>query len=413
MSAKAGFFYGWIVALASGFGLACGISVFIPSTLGLLVGPLTTELGWTQPQVFQAPLWATVTTIVIAPFLGRLIDRVGARRVIIVSFLIQAFILASFYWIDRSPLLFYLRYLALAALATGTTGLAFTKVIGDWFDRRRGTALGVTLAGVGIGGVGWTLATQHLFDLVGWRLTFPLQAAFLLAVVTPLMALVIRNRPSDMGLHVDGDATTQRDRASVDGLSLREAGRTSQYWMLLAVAFLVGFGIQALMLHLIPLLKESGFSSQVAANAQASLWLALVVGRLSTGWLMDRFSATRVAALFLFFPLVSIFLLTTSTSGASGFVAAMLIGLASGAEVDVIAFLTTRYFGMRHYGAIYSTFFSAFVIGSGTGPLVASQLREQAGHYTQALYAMGVVLLAAAVTFLFFRRIPAGNQARG
>ncbi|MFT3790949.1 MAG: MFS transporter [Rudaea sp.] len=412
MNAKAGFFHGWIVALVCGFGLACGISVFIPSTLGLLAGPLSAELGWTQPQVFQAPVWATVTTVVIAPSLGRLIDRIGARRVIIASFIIQAIILASFYWIDRAPLPFYLRYTALAALATGNTGLAFTKVIGDWFDRRRGTALGVTLAGVGVGGVAWTLAAQHLFDLVGWRLTFPLLAVFLLLVVTPVMALAIRNRPADMGLHVDGDATAQRDAESRHGPSLREAGRAHPYWMLLAVAFLVGFGIQALMLHLVPLLKESGYSPQVAANAQASLWMALVLGRLSTGWLMDRFPAPRIAALFLCFPLVAIFLLSTSTGGAGGFVAAMLIGLASGAEVDVIAFLTTRYFGLRHYGAIYSTFFSAFVIGSGTGPLVASQLHEQAGgHYTQALYAMGAVLLAAAVMFLFLKRTPAVTHA--
>ena len=407
MNAQGKFFYGWAVALASGFGIACGIAVFIPSTLGLLVGPLTSELGWAQPQVFQAPLWATTTTILIAPLLGRIVDRLGARRIIVVSVLIEAVIVASFYYINGNPLLFYLRYAALAAFATGTTAVAFAKIISNWFDRRRGTALGLALAGTGIGGVLWTLATQHLFDLVGWRLAFPLLAAFLVVVVAPLMVWVIRDRPSDCGLEVDGGATgAERPRAiELAGLSMGQACRTLQYWLLAGVAFLVGFGVQALMLHLVPILKEAGYSSQVAADAQASLWMALVVGRLSTGWLMDRFFAPRIAALFLLFPMLAIALLV-SGGGAGGFAAAMLVGLAAGAEVDVIAFLVARYFGLRHYGTIYATFFSAFAFGSGIGPLLVSQLHERSGHYAPALYAIGGVLLLAALLLLTCRRFP-------
>ncbi|MFT4046777.1 MAG: MFS transporter [Solimonas sp.] len=405
---QSGFFYGWIVVAMCGFGIACGMSVFVSSTIGLLAGPLSADLGWEPGKIFLAPMVAVICTILVGPFMGAIVDRFGARRIIAFSFVTEALTIASFHYLSDSLFGFYARYASLAILSTGTTAIAFAAVISHWFDRRRGVALGVALAGYGIGGVIWSLNTQWLFDHVGWRNALPIEGAFIAFVALPLLLLTLRDRPQDLGLLPDG-AAAAGDAAgkvpAIDGLTLREAARTGRYWLLISVAFLIGFAIQALMLHLVPILKESGQSAQVAAAAQASLWMALVVGRVSTGWLMDRFFAPRVAVAFLVFPLIAILLLGSAIgAGPLGFVAALLVGLAAGSEVDVIAYLVSRNFGLKHYGRIYATFFSAFSLGGGTGPALTANLHDAAGHYGSLLYLHAAILVVAAILLWCFPR---------
>jgi MFS family permease len=407
-------FYGWYVTAASGFGIAFSIAVFISSTIGMLAGPLTKEFGWPLKEVFGAPTVAVSVTILVAPFIGAIVDRFGARRVIAFSFIAQALIMASFYAIGDNILWFYARYAALALLATGATAVSFASVISRWFDRRRGLALGVALAGIGIGGVIWSLATQWLFDHVGWRATFLWMGAFVGCVVLPLVLLVVRESPEQMGLQVDGIPSDKpRAATTADGLTLREAAGTGQYWLMLVTVFLVGFGVVSAMQHIVPIVKSHGGSAQTAALVQASMWAALVVGRLSMGWLMDHFFAPRVATAFLVPSVIGIALLAGGANELTAFGAAMMIGLASGAEVDAIAYLTGRYFGTRQYSAIYGTYFSVYALGSGWGPTITAWLVERTGNYNQALWLPGAALLISAVLFLCFRRFGPPSSPRG
>ena len=124
---------------------------------------------------------------------------------------------------------------------------------------------------------------------------------------------------------------------------------------MLVTFLLVGISLQAMMLHLVPLLRERGVGADAAALAQSTIFAGLLVGRLVTGWLMDRYFAPRVALAFLLAPILGIGMLALGANGAAAFVAAALIGVAAGAEVDVIAYLASRYFGMRQYSRIYGS----------------------------------------------------------
>jgi MFS family permease len=183
-------------------------------------------------------------------------------------------------------------------------------------------------------------------------------------------------------------------------MSLKEAMHTHRYWLSLTITFLIGFGTQSIMLHLVTILKQGGETSQVAAAAQASLWVAMVCGRISTGFLIDRFFAPRVAVVFLLFPVIGIAMLAGGAGGASGFIAAMLVGLAVGAEVDVIAYLVSRYFGLKHYSHIYSTYFALFSLGSGYGPAVTAWFVDRTGSYPVVLGGLVGVLALAAILLL-------------
>ncbi len=409
--ASAPFFYGWVVAAAAGFGLACGIATVVAATFSIFVGPIRAEFGWTSSASFWAPLAATATAALCAPYVGGLVDRLGARRVILASFALEALVLASFHAMNDSLAGFYARYVALGALGLGTTHVAFARVIATWFDRRRGLALGVALAGVGVGGVLLPVLCQSLIGAFGWRLAYVGLALGLLGVTLPLMALTIRDTPAERGLAPDGDEPgSERARAAdalaASGASPAEARRQRAFWQMLVTFLLVGISLQAMMLHLVPLLRERGVGADTAALAQSTIFAGLLVGRLVTGWLMDRYFAPRVALAFLLAPIVGIAMLALGASGPSAFIAAALIGIAAGAEVDVIAYLTARYFGMRHYSRIYGTFYAAYSLGGGLGPLLTASAVDRTGGYATSLWTHVGLLVVAALLLTRFPRFP-------
>ncbi len=407
-------FYGWTIAAVSGLGLALGIATMVAATFSIFLGPIRSELGFSAAQMFIAPLAVTLAAAFSAPLVGALIDRTGARTIIVVSFLFEAAILASFYFLtDWLPGL-YLRYALLGILAVGTTHVAFARIIALWFDRRRGLALGMALAGVGVGGIVMPLLCQGLISAFGWRLAYVVLAMLVAVLGVSMVLLLLRDSPAAMGLQPDGDlpgsnpAGAVQDGAVVltSGVTLQAARTTGFYWMMLLTFFVVGVALQAMMLHMVPLLRGRGISAEVAAAAQSTIFAGLLAGRLITGWLMDRFFAPRVALAFLLAPIVGVGALAMGADGGFAFVAAALIGLAAGAEVDVIAYLTSRYFGMLQFSRIYGTFYALYSLGGGVGPLLTAEGVERGGGYGPVLWVHVLLLLAAAVSLALFPRFP-------
>lgn len=412
-------FYGWYVAAACAAGIACGLPSVITSTFAIFLAPLRAEFAWSQPEVFFALFASTVAVTIAAPFFGALVDRIGAKRVILAGLLLEAAVLASFSLQTSSLLEFYARYVCLAILGLGTTHVAFTRVISVWFNRRRGLALGIMLAGLGLGGFGWPLLSQWAIENVGWREGYLVIAAVIAIVPTAVIALVVRDTPQSMGLLPDGEATTSGTPAVTavpPGLSVGEALRTATFWMMLVAFLLIGTGITSVQVHLVPLLTSRGVTPMLAATAMSILAVALVFGRLTAGWLIDRFFAPRVAIAFLLGPIVAIVLLAAGVTGPLAFLAGILTGLAAGAEVDVTAYLTSRYFGLRFFSSIYAFYYSAYSLGAGVGPLLTAQGVAMAGGYGTVLYAHAALLIVASLLLArlppFPRLEPAPDPAR-
>ena len=188
-------FYGWYVAVACGLGLACGLASVITGTFSIFLGPLRAEFGWTPSQTFTGLLLVTAAVTIAAPFMGSLVDRFGAKRMILVGFAMQAAVIASFATQTESLLTFYARYIALAILGLGTTHVAFARVISVWFDRRRGLALGMALAGLGVGGIIWPLLSQWAITEFGWRTAYVIVALSAATVGILSIGLVVRESP--------------------------------------------------------------------------------------------------------------------------------------------------------------------------------------------------------------------------
>jgi MFS family permease len=406
-------FYGWYVAMACGLGLACGLASVITATFSIFLKPLGSEFGWTQPEMFTGLLLVTATVTVASPFIGALVDRFGAKRVILVGFLLEGAVIASFAAQTDSLTTFYLRWIALAILGLGTTHVAFTRVISVWFDRRRGFALGLALAGLGVGGVGWPLLAQWAISTYGWRSAYLIVALTVATVGILAIALVVRESPASMGLQPDGDERP-RDAGpppELTGMSLKETMQQRHFWVMLAAFLLIGVGVQSVILHLVPMLTMRDVDPMRAAQAQSVVAAALIVGRLGAGALMDRFFAPRVAVAFLVGPVVGMALLAAGASGTGAFFAGILTGLAAGAEVDVTAYLASRYFGLRYFSRIYAWFYSAYSAGAGIGPLLTAAAVQHYGGYSEILTVHAVLLIIAAGLLSVLPAFPALGRA--
>jgi MFS family permease len=280
-------------------------------------------------------------------------------------------------------------------------------VITLWFDRRRGLALGLALSGIGIGGFLWPLYVQAMIENFGWRNAYLLLAAAIALIALPVSLLMLKDGPELLGQTPDGEPRRAAAVAAAqEGMTFAEALRTRRYWLMMLTFFIVGFAVQSVMLHMVPLLTGRGLSPMLAALAQSMLFLAVTTGRLVTGWLMDRFFAPRVALAFLVAPIIGIGLLAAGAGGVPAFAAALLVGLAVGAEVDVLAYLTGRYFGQKHFSRIYGSYYGMYSLSGGIGPVVTALVVERAGGYPVALTGHALLLVVGCVLFAMFGPFP-------
>jgi len=400
-----GIFYGWWNVAASFVGLSLSYAMFTIFAFGVFLKPLAEEFGWQRDEMSLAYTVTNLTIVGSSVLLGVLIDRFGVRRVLIPSVALMGLAVASMSLLTGNILHFYAMYLLIPLLGAGTLPASYSRVIVAWFFRRRGVALGITLAGFGVGAALIPSVGQMLIGSYGWRAAYLVFAVIIFVVALPVSYFLIRETPQEMGLQMDGDAHSDQSEAAI-GLSAAEASKTASFWLILIAFLLVGVGIASVLAHLVPMLTDRGISPQVAAWCQTSLGVGLIFGRVLSGYLMDRFFAPYVAAIFTLMFVVGVSMLALGADGPMVFVAAICIGLSLGSEVSETAYLVSRYFGPRAYGVIYGLMFAAFQLGSAVGPPGLGRYYVVAGDYVNALWVLAVLGLIAAILVASLGKYP-------
>jgi MFS family permease len=243
--AGAGVFYGWWVVLVSALGSACGIGPVVVYTFGIFAKPLAAELHASRASVFLAVSLVDLLVVFSAPMAGRLVDRHGARFVIVGSHLIMIGLLVGISLLHPPLWHFYVAFALLGLLGVATTPVTYSRVVANWFNRRRGFALGLASAGVGAGTFVVLPLAQMLIDRFGWRVAYLGIAGFCLAVGVPPVWLFLRGKPEEMGLRSDNAETTGTGAlgALIDenttGISIGQALRTRNFWLLAGIFFVV------------------------------------------------------------------------------------------------------------------------------------------------------------------------------
>jgi predicted MFS family arabinose efflux permease len=381
----------WWVVGGSVTGLLVCNGPVLGFTFGVFLKPIMADTGWQRGSVSFALSVGGVFSAIAVPVLGRMMDRWGIRRVALPGLVVYALCLGL---VGLSPRVFWL-FTLLFAVAEMTsaiqTPLGYTKAIAAWFDPRRGLALGIALAGVGLGGSIVPQLANFLIERVGWRGAYASLALLTLVIAFPAVALWIREpRPGE------GEGHAALAAGGLPGLTTREALRQSRFWALAAVFLLVAVAINGTVAHVIPLLTDRGLSRAAATAVFGLFGLSTLAGRLLAGYLVDRIFASYVATVFFLAPIAG-FVLLASASGPLPALGVVLFGLGLGTEVDLIAFLVSRYFGQRAFGEFYGYFFMVFGFGSSAGRFLGGYVFDLTGSYNVAFAGAAVCLVVSAV----------------
>ncbi|MBU6377083.1 MAG: MFS transporter [Gammaproteobacteria bacterium] len=392
---------GWRSLLAAAIGNGSGLSGLAFYTFGVFVLPLVAAFGWTRGEVSIAASFLIIGTAITAPLVGSMIDRFGARRVGLISMVALAFGYALLTTIDGTIGTFYAAWLGLSLIGGGTTPVVWTRTVNIWFDRGRGLALGLALAGSGLAGVFAPLLVTKVIAAYGWQGGYLAIGAFILVVSTPLIALLLQERPVAGGALPAGigSADTAAEQTTpLPGLELAQALRDLAFWKIAVGFFLVSAVIAALIINLIPLLVDRGLDASKAAGIAGVMGVAVLVGRVVIGMLLDHLPSSLVAAVVLGLCALGCFVLSLPDAPlwVVG-VSVLSLGLAAAAEVDLVAYLSSRFFGMRAYGKVYGWQLTSFYLGAAVGPLAAGMAYDRFGSYLPTLYFASAALLFGAL----------------
>ena len=401
------FTLGWKVILASMLGVACGASPIPYNSIGFLLGPLHDEFGWSFRDISLGLTICGIAGSLLVPVYGSLSDRLGVRPVALFSLLAFGISFAALALIPGSLTGYWLMWLVVGIVGFGSTPVTWTRGISLWFFRHRGLALGITLVGTSLTAILVPPLAAYSVQNFGWRLTFPILALLPLLVALPAGLLLFREprveqRPPE--LTVDG---------GLPGVTLAQAVRGYRFWLIWASVLCVAFAYGGVFVHLAQMLVGQGFTLTAAAGIVSTQGMAILAGRVGTGFLLDRFWAPLVTLPLLSAPAIACWLLAGDglTAGLA-VMSAVILGLATGAETDLIAFLAGRYFGMAHYGKIYGMLYLPFGLASSVSPAVYGWVRDTTGDYDAMLYVAIGLFIGGAVMLLGLGRYPDFGAAR-
>jgi len=383
----------WWIVFASACGLLVGTGSIVIFSFGVFLKPVTEDLGISRGDLSAALGVSTWLTALAGPIVGWLIDRWDARWTMLPGILLFALSVAGFGLMQAQPLYLIFLIFCVAGFIGGVqTPIPYAAVISRWFDRQRGLALGLTTAGVGLGVVLIPQLAAFLITRFGWR-----EAYFGLAVAIVVLAwlpvAIFVREPGQAG----ATGSSAGHATDVPGIDAWAALKTWNFWALSVAFFLGVMAINGTIVHIVALLTDRGIPLQLATGALSAAGIAIILGRIICGWCLDRFWGPYVAVCFFILPMLGIALLGSGWAYPVPLIGAAFCGAGIGAEIDLMAFFISRYFGLKSYGKIYGLMFILFNFGTGGGPALSGRAYDMFHSYSQIFILYEVALAVTCV----------------
>lgn len=393
------------MVVAAMVGVALGLSPIPFYTIGMLAPQLSAEFGWSFAALMASITVQSGVVMIASPLAGIAIDRFGARPVALVSLPLFGLCFMSLALSNGSLTLYYAQWVIMAVLGVGTLSATWTRVVTQWFDKWRGMALGLASCGTGITGFIIKPLCAHLIETHGWRTAVVVVGCLPIVVGVPVVALLFREMAR--GGPAPDKPVEAADEVVQPGLTLAEAARDRRLWIMAGAFLFIAFALTAPTPNLENILKTRAFTLPQIGEITAAFGLSVIAGRLIGGWLLDRFWAPLIALVILAFPALGCWLLTSSAlSPLIATLAVISLGFGAGFEFDLLAYLISRFFGQRHYGAIYGCFYAVIAFAGGLGPVVFGYAFDRIGDYTIALRSGSACLVVGAVLLLAMGAYP-------
>ena len=400
------FFYGWVMVLvamvgyfASGPGQSHMFSVFIL--------PLSNDLGLDQTEISFAYAMATLVAAFGLPYVGRLIDRFGMRRVVLIATTLLGFAAIGFGMV-QGLIMLGLLFGALRFLGQGTLMLSSSNLVAQWFSAKRGFAASLMALGFSASIAVHPPIAQWLIDQVGWR-----DAWFWLGVMTwvlylPLVYFLVQNKPEDIGLRPDGAKAsgTQKSGQPSDadiGLTSVQAVRTPAFWIIALSLAIFSMLVTALFFYQVSIFQTQGLSEQIAARVFPISAITMVCCMPIFGRMLDRYPTQPIFAVGMLLMTGSLLSMVFVKDLTTAVIYAVIFGMNNAAVHALLGYVWPRFFGRKHLGSIQGTATTIMVIGASTGPLPFGATYDLTGSYQLALLSLAVLPIFCAIAVLLMR----------
>jgi len=404
------FFYGWVIV---GVGML-GIFASGPAqshTFSVFIGPIALDLGLTQTEMASAYGLATLVAALCLPAMGWFLDRAGAKRMLAVVALLFGSACAAFGLVGG---LFWLAigFAALRFLGQGSLMMGSSNMVSQWFNRKRGTALGLMTLGFGISMAIHPEISQWLIEWVGWREAWVWIGVTTWILVLPPILILAISKPEEAGLLPDGaEHVTAEEGSATDvdrreDFTLSEALRAPAFYIVAAALFTLSMLVTSLHFYQVSIFADQGLGPSIATKCFAVSSVTMIVMMPVVGRMLDRAPTERMVAAGLVVLTASLLLASAISGLWTAVLFAVVFGLSNAVSMNYVSFMWPRYFGRTHLGRIQGIGQTITVIGASLGPLPLAISKDYFGSYDPMLVGVGAMPLFFAVIAILFLRDP-------
>lgn len=391
------------LSIAATAGSVVCITAAVSATFGTFLIPISEEFQWSRAAVSGVLGLIALVAAVAFPFVGRLMDKVGARPMLIGGHIALSLLVMLLSRVSSNIWLFYLHFALIGVAGVVCHTAMFSKVVANWFDGNRGLMLGVTAgAGNGLGATLMPIVAGALLGPLGWRMTYVAIGALMLVIGLPLLLAWLHDAPRDKA-----EAAVE---PIPEGVTLGEAARTGAFRLLLVAVAIGAGGMTAVFTHVVPMLLDRGVGIGEATGVVATFALVTAGWQIVTGALLDRTRTPLLIVPMYAAAIAGLLMLQFGGGGAVRAGAGVLLGIGMGAEYAALSYFASRYFGLQHYGAIIGALNGALILAQGVTPAMMDLSFDRTGSYDQAALAIAVAL-AIGLLLLFFLPKVAGEAA--
>ena len=411
------FYYGWIVVAASSTVVFARMAPAI-TTLTVLIFPISQQLGWSRTLIAGSVSAGAIASLVLSPVVGWLIDRFGARPVLVPSVLALGVAMISLAW-ATIPLTFYIAFAAGRVVFHTSAPIGSSTVAARWFIRKRGRAIGVIFLIGAVGGIVYTMVASLVVESYGLKTTWIVIGLMVLAISVAPSLFLVAERPEDIGLLPDGDeseVTPGKNEASIpdpvgvketplpeeddDSWLLGEAVRSGTFWLLVFMGFTCYFVHTSIGVHMGAYFRDIGLGATSAALAVSLSWSVSAIGSLVWGRITDRVQVRHAYCWMFLVQAVSTLYLMLAGGTMGVFLASALFGVVSAGSNVVPSVIYANYFGRLSLGKIRGLGEVGVLLGQATGPVIAGILFSRQGGYDTIFLVFVVLALTCSLLVL-------------
>ena len=392
---KGTLYYGWIIVLACLLlsATSTGILSYFST---LFVEPITTSMGFSRAEYMLYSTCATVTSMIVMPFIGALYKKINVKIMIMAGAFIGAGALFTFACSNSLPI-FYLGGI-LGGLGMSTFGgIPISILLSNWFHEKRGLVTGIAFTGSAIVSSVFSSSVSNIIVNNGWRTAYVVLGAAILVIIIPTVMFLIKLKPSDMGLQPYGSVSEHKNVEVGEslGFTRREAMRMPAFWLFAAAVFLMGMFTPGTQQHLVPYWTGSGYGAEKAARFYSIMMFVSMFAKIGMGSIFDKFSAKVASIICGVIAAGAQISLILCVDGWSVLVPVVFFGITTALQVLASTYLTGKFFGQKDYSTLYGLVNTVLFLGVSVGVTFSGLIYDLTSGYTfvWTIYAAAAVVM--------------------